>query len=307
MGKKKKQYVEEGIFSIYPDFPVLVNDNVVWDEDENPLHFHYYLEIGYCFEGEGVFSSNNRFYDVKKGDITITASNILHTTRAKKGTRTRWANIYLDFEDLMKMFPVGNVRTQLRMVQESFSNILYLVGEEYPDILWLVEEVIRLYNEKKQSYKMQIVSLLCALLFKLYDVFSGELQERKDRSELLIMPAIEYIFDHYMEPIKVVELAKCCHFSESYFRKVFIEMKGISPMNYVNSIRVREACKMLRNSTDTVRVIGERCGYPSVTTFERNFRQKTGMLPSEWRDIYANPRRKDKDSYDIKQIYYDDK
>ena len=78
-------------------------------------------------------------------------------------------------------------------------------------------------------------------------------------------------------------------------------------MNYVNSIRVREACKMLRNSTDTVRVIGERCGYPSVTTFERNFRQKTGMLPSEWRDIYANPRRKDKNAYDIKQIYYDDK
>ena len=117
------------------------------------------------------------------------------------------------------------------------------------------------------------------------------------------MPAIDYIYDHYMEQIKVGELAAVCHFSESYFRKVFLEMKGMGPMDYLNSIRIREACRMLLNSTDTVRVVGEKCGFTSITTFERNFRQRVGMLPSQWRENHVNPRKKDRDEYQIKRVY----
>ena len=305
MGKKRKQFVEEGIFSIYPDFPVLLNNNVIWDKDEKPMHCHYYLEIAYCFEGSGIFSSNNRAFYVKKGDITIAASNILHTTQMDSDEFTRWGNIYIDFDDLIKMFPTGDTKMQLRLVQEYFQDIFYIKGEDYPDILWVLREVIRLYNEKKQKYKMQIVSLLYTLLLKLYDVFEEEIQEKNETAELPIMPAINYIYDHYMEPIKVQQLAKLCHFSESYFRKVFMEMKGMSPMDYLNSIRIREACRMLLNSTATVRVVGEKCGYPSVTTFERNFRQRTGMLPSQWRENRKNPRKKDKNEHKIKQVYYE--
>ena len=101
MGKKRKQFVEEGIFSIYPDFPVLLNNNVIWDKDEKPMHCHYYLEIAYCFEGRGIFSSNNRVFHVNKGDITIAASNILHTTRTDSDEFTRCGNLYIDFGDLI--------------------------------------------------------------------------------------------------------------------------------------------------------------------------------------------------------------
>lgn len=304
MGKKRKQFVEEEIFSIYPDFPVLLNDNVIWNNLEQPLHCHYYLEIAYCFEGSGIFSSNNKLFHVKKGDITIAASNILHTTRTDSDTFTRWGNIYLDFDDVIKMFPSGDIKMQLRMVQEFFQDIFYIRGNEHPDILWIILEIIRLYNEKKQKYKMQIIGLLYTLLLKLYDVFEEDVQEKNVMAELPIMPAINYIYDHYMEPIKVVQLAKACHFSESYFRKVFMEMKGMSPLDYLNSIRIRAACRMLLNSTATVRMIGEQCGYPSVTTFERNFRQRTGMLPSQWRESQKNPRKKDKNEHQIKQVYY---
>jgi len=306
MGKKKKQYVEEQIFSIYPDFPVLVNDKVVWDCMEKPMHFHYYLEIGYCLEGKGTIKGDSRKFEVKAGDITITAPNMLHTTRAEKECYTRWANLYVDLEDLIKLFPFGDTRTHLRMVQESFSDILYMNSEEHPDILWILKEIIRLYDEKNQNYKMEIIGLLFSVMFKIYDVFSEEKREDRRNANLPIMPAIDYIYDYYMEPIKVGELAKLCHFSESYFRKVFFEMKGIGPMDYLNSIRIRNACRMLTNSTDTVRMIGEKCGYLSVTTFERNFRQRIGMLPSQYRDSQKNVRKKDRDSYEIKRIFYEE-
>lgn len=309
MAKKKKTYVEEQIFSIYSDFPVLVNDEVVWDDKKKPLHFHYYLEIGYCFEGSGVLSSSKQEMKVKKGDITIIAPNLLHTMNSDEGVHTRWGNIFIDIDDLIKLFPASDLKAQLQMVQKSFKDILCLKYEnrdEHSDILWLIEEVIRLNREKKQSYKAQILGLLYVMVYKVHDKFSDEDRGHHHAKDLPIMPAIEYIFDHYMEPIKVGDLAKVCHFSESYFRKVFLEMKGMGPMDYVNSIRIREACRMLLNSTDTVRMVGEKCGYPSVTTFERNFRQRTGMLPSQWRDKQKNLRKKDRDMYDIKRVFYKD-
>lgn len=304
MARKKKQYVEEQIFTIYSDFPVLINDKVVWTHEEKPLHFHYYLEIGYCFEGKGVICSDCSSYEVGKGDITIVAPNVLHTMRADEGVHTRWGNIFVDLSDLIKLFPAGNTKTQLQMVQKSFQNLLYLSGERYPEMAWIIQEIIRLNKAKKQTYKMQIMGLMFTLLFNVYDTFSEEKYENNNLKDLPILPAIEYIFDHYMEPIKVGELAKVCHFSESYFRKVFLEMKGIGPMDYLNSIRIREACRMLINTTDTVRMIGEKCGYPSVTTFERNFKQRTGMLPSQWRENQRNSQKKTRNEYEIKRIYY---
>lgn len=302
--KKKKQYVEEGIFSIYPDYPILINENIICTNKSKPLHFHYYLEIGYCFEGRSVFSSTTQSYQVGVGDITIAAANILHSMIAEKEVCSKWSVFYVDMEDLLLLFPIGDVRTQLQVVREYFQNIYCLKSEEHPDITWLIQEMLRLNREKKQNYKKQIIGLLYALLFKLYDVFYEAQQEYKDVGELSIMPAIQYIYDHYAEEIKVRELAKICHFSESYFRKVFMEMKGMSPKDYLNSIRIREAGRMLLNSTDTVRMIGEKCGYQTVTTFERNFKKRTGMLPTEWRECHKNPNRIDNKVHKIKRIFY---
>ena len=303
MARKKKQQVEEGIFSIYPDYPILIKEDVVWECKENPLHFHYYLEIAYCMEGEGVFSSNNRSFKVEAGDITIASANILHTTCGVKEGKTQCTNMYIDLEDLIKLFPIGEARTSLNVVNESLQDIFCLKGEKYPEIVWIVQEMIRLNREKIQNFKAQTIGLLYALVFKIYDIFAEKKGSGTFAGQLPVMPAIEYIYEHYMEAIKVNELAKICHFNESHFRKVFLEMKGMQPMEYVNSIRIREARRMLLNSADTVRVIGERCGYTSVTTFERNFKQRTGMLPSQWRESQKNPRKKDKELHEIKRMY----
>ncbi len=307
MSKKrsqKKQYVEEGIFSIYPDFPVLVNDKVILDSVERPLHFHYYMEIGYCMEGTAIFSTNNEEHRVEKGDITTVSSNILHRCQSEKeNEEVHLTYIYVDLDDLIKMFPTGDVKTRMTLIKESIQDIVHIKGERHPEMQWILSEIIKLYGEKKQSYKMQIVGLMYTLLLKMYDIYAEKTTEETKYDNLPIMPAIEYIYDHFMEPVKVTDLARVCHFSESYFRKVFVEMKGISPLDYLHSIRIRHACRMLLNSTDTVRVIGEKCGYTSTTTFERNFRQRTGMLPSQWRESKKNPSRKDRNTHEIKQVF----
>ena len=74
-------------------------------------------------------------------------------------------------------------------------------------------------------------------------------------------------------------------------------------MAYLNWIRVRAACQFLTDKEDSVRLIGEKCGFPSITTFERNFKQRTGMLPSQWRENRQIVQKRDRKSYEIKKVF----
>ena len=87
-----------------------------------------------------------------------------------------------------------------------------------------------------------------------------------------------------MEHIKIKTLAEMCHFSESYFRKIFLKYKGLAPLEYLNCIRIREAARMLLQTNLPIRIISESCGYQAVSSFERNFTKRMGILPGKWRD-----------------------
>ncbi len=149
------------------------------------------------------------------------------------------------------------------------------------------------------------MSLLCSFLFMLYDVLEHRVEE--EAVSLPLLPAIDYIYDHYMEQIKVGQLADMCHFSESHFRKVFQKMKGLGPVDYINCIRVREACRMLQNTMEPIRIVGEKCGYLSISSFERNFKKRMGVLPAKWREERRLYRKKERGEYEIKQILVEER
>ena len=307
MAKKKKRYVEDHIFRIYPDYPIMVLNNISWSKigSDDPLHFHYYLEIGYCYEGNGEIISEECCVPFKKGSVSVIAPNYLHATRNKDGTYTKWGYLFIDLEDLMKLFPGTSEYMQKRLFRQLFHGIQILNTQQYSEIKKYLIEIFKLSAQKQGSYKSQIIGLVYTMLHMLYDILSADIKEGNITSELTILPAIEYIYDHYMEKVLVKELASLCHFSESHFRKIFLEMKGLTPLEYLNCIRIREACRMLQNTKESIRLIGEKCGYQSVTSFERNFKNRIGMLPSQWRETQRDYVKNTKANYDIKKIYYE--
>ncbi len=98
-----------------------------------------------------------------------------------------------------------------------------------------------------------------------------------------ISQSLDYISLHYMEPLKIEDIAANCHMSESHFRKIFSRYMSISPMDYVNLIRVQAACDYLKRTDDYIMDIANKCGFPTFSTFSRNFKKVTGVSPNEWR------------------------
>ena len=102
------------------------------------------------------------------------------------------------------------------------------------------------------------------------------------RKQELIEPAIEYISSHYTESITNDMLAEMTGLSNVYFRKLFTDICGVSPMVYIGQLRIQKAKEMLGSDYSTVSDIAQLLGYPSLYDFSRSFKKYTGISPSKY-------------------------
>lgn len=95
--------------------------------------------------------------------------------------------------------------------------------------------------------------------------------------------ALKYIEHHISDPELTNSLiAQNSHISEVYFRKLFSEKYNISPKQYILDIRIQKAKQLLTDPSYSVSSISELCGFSSVYTFSRCFKEKTGISPTEY-------------------------
>jgi len=98
-----------------------------------------------------------------------------------------------------------------------------------------------------------------------------------------ISEIVRYINQHYMEEISLPRLAEKFYVSLYYLSRFFKEATGFTFVEYVNSVRIAEAKKLLEQSSMKVNSIAKRVGFGSVTHFGRVFKSVTGHAPLYYR------------------------
>lgn len=289
MTNKKSKYIDDPIYKIYSDFPVLILENFAWTEAEvtDPMHFHYYLEIGRCRKGAGNIITARSKHPFREGDISMIPPNLLHSTRTipPEQFTVCWDYLFIDLEDLLNIFQFPSGGNRIRLMEVCNGNLFIFQKENAIRINRILTEILFLNSSKEGMYKMQIITCLLQILMEISNIICKDaIPDDKNGERIRILPAIDYILANYMEQIKIKSLAEMCHFSESHFRKVFLQYKGLSPLEYLNCIRIREATRMLLQTNLPIHIISERCGYQSVSSFERNFTRRMNMLPGKWRN-----------------------
>ena len=95
--------------------------------------------------------------------------------------------------------------------------------------------------------------------------------------------AITYFTERFAENLTVADIASSCGLSHSHFSKVFRESTGKTPIEYLESVRMRNALRLLESSSLTVRQISELSGYRNEFYFSKAFRRFFGHPPSACR------------------------
>ena len=145
----------------------------------------------------------------------------------------------------------------------------------------LTEETRSLFARIPECYRggggiMELKSLVYRLMEKLF----ARLPEKGERN--MIERCVSYIETYYAEIHDITTLATMCGYGETSFRKHFREQMGVSPIHYINAVKIDRACDMLRSSEMTVSAVGEFLGFYDVAYFPKVFKRYVGMTPGEY-------------------------
>ncbi|MBE6572545.1 MAG: helix-turn-helix transcriptional regulator [Ruminococcaceae bacterium] len=99
----------------------------------------------------------------------------------------------------------------------------------------------------------------------------------------IIAPAIDLIHEKYSsDHLTVSKLAQACDISPEYFRMLFRRNFGISPIKYINDLKLTRAKELLLSGMYSVATAAEMAGYSDISYFSREFRKNVGVPPSEY-------------------------
>ncbi|MHB1000521.1 MAG: AraC family transcriptional regulator [Armatimonadota bacterium] len=261
-------------------FPLQYGGSIqITDETSTYLHRHNCLEIGYCHEGHGVFVIDNEVLPYKQGDLSIVNNMQFHIARSAYGTDSEWTFILLDPISFLD----NNSQWALTLINSSITLPGIIEGDRYPETSRLVSDILNELEKKDRHYKDVIRGLLLALFAKAERLSSTNTIQSNLSKLDIIAPALKYISENYNDTISIPQLAGICCISDVHLRRLFKEITGQSPQEYITDIRMKMAAVMLSNSTTSVASIATEVGFNTISCFNRQFKHCYSISPSEWR------------------------
>lgn len=260
-------------------------------EAPTALHYHNFLEIGYCERGTGIFIVDGEVIPFDGKCVSIIYDGQVHIAKSLQPEKSLWHFLYLDLDKLFLGTDFGRLKSlkSSRHQQYKFPNIIHY--KEDPGIYYLTAKVLDEAAQRKEGYLHALQGLVYALL-----IHHGRyMQERScvssisEQSHLLneLGDLLNYISSHYTEDLTVEELCAAAKMSKPTMQRKLIACTGFAPMQYVHHLRLNHAAVLLHDKALPIAEVAALAGYNSISSFNRKFIAKFGMPPSQWRQQYS--------------------
>lgn len=277
-------------YELSQDLPLLVLTGEKWETvyGMDDMHFHNYLEIGYCHYGNGVIQFAEKEMPYHAGSLTFIPRNIPHRTcpaPEEHARKQKWEYLFIDTDRILKKVfataPEKYTKTQKNLSSEA----IVLDSTRNATAVELLQLIIKESQQKQSHYKYAVLSLAFnfLLFFDRLNVIDSENEFSHSDTMNYIRKIINYMEQHYTEDIKAKDFARSCGLSETHMRRIFSEYTNMPPSEYLNVVRISKACELLAHRNTSIEEIAHSVGYPILSTFLRNFKKITGLSPSAWR------------------------
>lgn len=292
MARAKRNVVEYRIYDLPLDFPLLCLTGDNWRISDTPaerLHFHNCMEIGFCHSDSGLLTFEDEAVPFYAGDVFIIPRHIPHTTCSARGCKSLWSYLFVDLDALVADILPTDESYKVQHISQ-ISKPMKLTAQSDPRLHFLcrclLDDARAQGSDAHQLLKSYALSATLELRRRHAD--AGK-PAAKNSKVFPLKPALEYIHDHYVEPCDAATLASLCHLSQTHFRRLFLSCMGATPLQFVISTRIYQACILLVNTDEPILSIAQAVGMPSMSSFNRNFQQVIGMSPRQYRLTSARP------------------
>lgn len=283
-------------FSSVLPFVRYVQKYTVPDIKNGVHHFlnAYDHRLFYVHHGSGSILFRDRVFEVSRGDLIIWQSGVEYLQQHDAGHSLVLLGCNFDYTQNYShlAYPIPPDRTSefkedLLLEQIRISDI---PAAEAPLLIHNMqvvekdlEEMLREYQAKKTLCNQRLSGLLLNILSLAFRQTSNVIQEGS-RSNHHIDEVIEYIHQHYAEPLTNKEIGDFFNYHPNYLNKRMAQYTGESLHQYLISYRIARAIDLLMATDEPISTIATKVGFRDVCHFTRIFRQKTGQNPGAYRN-----------------------
>ncbi len=257
-----------------------------------PIHIHKEFELNYIENAKGakriVGDSVEEIDDYELA--LIAAPNLEHGWFNHKCKSKEIKEITIQFhEDLLNEHLLQ--KNQFRSVFEMFKKGAYGIAFSKETILGVRDRLFSLASETEGAHSV------LKLFGILYDLSLGEMRELSSHSfnsniqnydSRRIEAAYKYMLEHYREEIRLNDVAELVGMTEVAFSRFLKKRTGRNFIDALNEIRLGHATRMLLDTTHSISEISFECGFNNLSNFNRIFKKKKQVTPSEFRENYKD-------------------
>jgi AraC-like DNA-binding protein len=228
-----------------------------WDPQRTPSSFRPYHALSFRLKGDARFICDTQTVTVQTGDILFIPAHskyilesgeeqvcVIHFTSARP--------LPVQIQKFTPGFP-------------TFFEQCFL-------------ELYQAWTRKLPGYEHECRSLFHKLIMHLEREYHSSKNACKYPQ---ILQATKYLHEHFTDPnLTVSSLAADYHISDTYFRRLFLEVHRVTPLVYLNRLKREYALSLLQSGYYTVSETAEKCGFANQYYFSTFIKRETGFAPS---------------------------
>ena len=278
--------------------PVLRQKKLMMEEHCNmesvSMHDHEFLELTYILRGTAEHTLDGQTATLTAGDYLIVDYGSRHSYRNRDGRG--YDNMDCHFLPEL-LDPVLKGTKSLRALLEHYLlhfNMRVLVQNPahmvFHDTDGRILELLQRMKQETEGQQAGYTEFLRCYLVEILLLTMRRLDDAPAAAtgEDICGFLIEYVRQHYMEPLTLQELARRLNYSLPYVSKRFKDGTGVPFMEYLQNYRVTEGCRLLSGTNRTLEEITRMVGYQDVKFFSALVKRQTGLSPRGFRRRYQH-------------------
>ncbi len=300
-------------FKVYDSTPISVE---MWNDQKSvEMHCHRFYEFTLITKGSCIHNYRGVQVPLIPGDIFMIEPNQPHgyeiqaqvsiinclfypeqlsleNNQMLQSTRMgeKSEDIKKQWEELLQYVSLEDTgqESNVRQANLNAQGIIHLNSTELSYVESLLQEMVREQENKeinleyaKSAYLQLILVMLSRVQIKRTEKINHHSNQKKD----MIFDALVYIEEHLDEKIDFSGLAEKSYMSPSYFRSIFKDVTGLTPVDYLNRMRIVKSLEYLEMDKSTIADAAARVGIFDSNYYSRMFKKVMGYSPKYFKSI----------------------
>ena len=234
-----------------------------------------------------------RSYDFTRGCMSFFAPGQVQSWEENTVNAGRWGWMLAFHPDFIRRYPLGAKIGRLKFFSYDVREALHISDMERLTVENIMENIESEYRQNTDTHTQGIIVSQLEVLLNYSERFYTRQFQTRSSVEPDILTRVHYLLQkhidgHHKEFISVNAIASELNMSPHYLSDLLRSRTGMNTQQHIHAFLIERAKSMLVTTRLSVSEIAYRLGFEYPQHFNRLFKSKTGITPSEYRNRNMN-------------------